>query len=328
MSARTRRRFAGQWLVMAVVVVLLVAALITSAVVGVGPLAPSGDNASTDDTEREVQDQSISSPTSTVLTGSESSGSIATTTDSTSGFSTVGSQPDGERTDTVRPATSRESPTETKASRDSTSEADMPGFDTPEPTPTRETITQAAPPARSERKATATSGGGSAAAATDIAAGMGTKPDATYTLSDFRRTLESRGITVLMLSFDRTYPSNNVTRPIVLEYATNASTEKGYRDEAGVVAKAYAAAVADGYQPRGLSATAFDSDRQPVASYRVERSWASAYASGGLSGQKYGQRIGETYQSFGGDSTQAAGYGAGTAHRLDDKVWKLRLQWV
>ena len=130
----------------------------------------------------------------------------------------------------------------------------------------------------------------------------------------------SIGITVLMLSFDRTYPSNNVTRPIVLEYATNASAEKGYRDEAGVVAKAYAAAVADGYQPRGLSATAFDSDRQPVASYRVERSWASAYASGGLSGQKYGQRIGETYQSFGGDSTQAAGYEAGTAHRLDDKV--------
>lgn len=316
MMTKTQRRSTGRWIgIVAVVVLIIGGAFAASVLAGIGPFASErGGNASTDAAGAGNQSETMASSTDVVSTGAESAvptssetvaersvsqspgeqGSTSdqgSNTDAASGFETIteSTQRRAEGTTRVSGTGTETEDDESGSSSSPSQESDPPGFDTPTPSPTREpTVSTSYRPA-----STATAGD-----QTDSSSG--------YTNEDFRQALENEGITVLALRYDRTYPSDNESRPVVLEYTTSAATASGYRDEAGVVAQVYASAVANGYQPRSLSATAYEGRQRPVAAYRIERDWASAYAEGSISGQEYGGRVGDTYRVIEQESTGAA----------------------
>ena len=123
-------------------------------------------------------------------------------------------------------------------------------------------------------------------------------PSQTYTDIEFYRALDKTGASVDRAQFEQyERDQGNLSQPLVVDYITETTTPEARRDEVGRIAQTYANAVAKGYQRAGIDATIYNESGRPVASYRIERSWAVAYNQGEISATEYGQRIGRTYRS-------------------------------
>jgi len=145
----------------------------------------------------------------------------------------------------------------------------------------------------SEREANSDSDSENAVSTTESAA---TTATGGYSTEDLTAELESEDISIeTLFIMEGSVSSEGPTT--VLEYTTQASAG-GYRDKAGRVGRVYASAVERGYQPESLSVTVYTDNDDPVATYRIERAWASAYANGNISAQEYGELIGETFRSY------------------------------
>jgi hypothetical protein len=253
---------------------LLFAVLIGAGILGNGlfaegdggpPAASSGTEAEGDTQTPSPEDPSTASTPSRTTTGRQTEGEQPTST-------TV-----ADRTSTARQGTATTAADSfgTLTNRSSTATPSQEGSDS-------------ATPRDSESEATT----GAGDASDDTAGGSGN-----YTDDDFSAVLRKEGIPVETLFPTEDPASGDGAMMTVLEYTTQAS-EGGSRDEASVVAQQYASAVAKGYESQALSVTVYTANDDPVATYRIERTWAIAYANGDISGEEYGRRISDTYRSY------------------------------
>lgn len=88
-----------------------------------------------------------------------------------------------------------------------------------------------------------------------------------------------------------------VVEQLHLEYVEPDPERRGMLEVTGMIAGAYAALVAGGFEGRGLEVVVFETDGSTIGIVEIATEWAVEFVEGGLTAEEYGELVAATIES-------------------------------